>query len=137
MLVYSSQLEMEDVIQRLRSLNNIKVAAETIRNSMLEENFNLEDKFCDAEELKHSWKAMRLPQTVCAFFYVLFNINQTKLMSILEYDKDVLDVNDIENEGAKDKEEDLVSELKKVTKIKSLYQMMFYSIHKGRKKTLA
>ena len=48
----------------------------------------------------------------------------------------MLDVNDIENdEGAKDKEEDLVSELKKVTKIKSLYQMMFYSIHKGRNKT--
>ena len=88
----------------MRSFNTIKVVDELIRKRMLEENFNLKDTFCDAEQFKHSWKARRLPQTVCAFFSVLLNINQTKVMSILEYNEYVLDVNDIENdERAKDK----------------------------------
>ena len=134
LIVFSSNLEMKDVIQKLRSLSNTKKAAQEIRKILLETEFDLEGRFCDAEELKRSWEKIVLPPSVCAFFSALFNINQTKLMShnsgehCCVYDED-----DNTNEG--DNERDCMSERVRVTKMKSLYQMMFYNVHNGRKKT--
>ena len=41
----------------------------------------MEDKFCDAEELKRSLENIVIHPSVCVFFSTLFDINQTKLMS--------------------------------------------------------
>ena len=43
---------MKDVIQKLSSLSNIKKAAQTIRETLLETAVSLEDMFSDAEDLK-------------------------------------------------------------------------------------
>ena len=81
LLAFSSDLEMRDVIKKLRSLNTVKIAAQTIRKCLLEADFGLEDKYCDAQELNHSWKDMVLPTRLGAFFSVLYNANQTKLLA--------------------------------------------------------
>ena len=135
LLAFSSELEMRDVIQKLRSLSNIKAAAQAIRKSLLEAEFGLEDKFCDAQELKESWENIVLPTSVCAFFSILFDINQIKLMTHnLEEHSSVSDGDDSMDEG--DNDGDSIFETRKVTKIKSLYQMMLYNVHNGRKKKL-
>ena len=52
LIVFSSDLSVEHVIQKLESINPIKSAATEIRKSLNESTFNLKNKFCDAEELK-------------------------------------------------------------------------------------
>ena len=54
LLVFSYDLEMRDVIKKLKSLNNVKIAAQTVRKYLLQSDFSLEDKYCDAQELNHS-----------------------------------------------------------------------------------
>ena len=55
LLTFSSDLEMKDVIKKLRSLNTVKITAQAIRKCLLEADFDLEDKYCDKQELNHSW----------------------------------------------------------------------------------
>ena len=54
LLVFSSDLEMRDVIKKSPSLNTVKIAAQTIRKCFFEADFGLEDKYCDPKELNHS-----------------------------------------------------------------------------------
>ena len=54
--VFSSSVDIKDVINTFRSINKIKSAAKIIRQSLLQIDFGLQDKFCDAEELKFAWK---------------------------------------------------------------------------------
>ena len=72
---------MRDIIKKLRSLNTVKIAAQTIRKCLLEADFGLEDKYCDAQEINHSWKDMVFPAGLGAFFSVLYKVNQTKLVA--------------------------------------------------------
>ena len=55
-MVFSSSLDISDVINTIRALDSVKVAAKVIRSKFLNADFCLQDKFCDAEELKHSWE---------------------------------------------------------------------------------
>ena len=74
LLALSSDLEMRDVIKKLRSMNTVKIAAQT-RKCFLEADFDLEDKNCDPQELNHSWKDMVLLAGLGAFFSVPYNVN--------------------------------------------------------------
>ena len=55
-MVYSSSLDITDVINTLRSLDGVKSAAQIIRDKLLNIDFGLQDKFCDTEELKLAWR---------------------------------------------------------------------------------
>ena len=81
LLAFSSDLEMRDVIKKLRSLNTVKIAAQITRKCLLEADFDLEDKYCYAQELNHSWQDMVLLAGLGAFFSVLYNVKQTKLLA--------------------------------------------------------
>ena len=79
MLVFSSNLTVEEVVKKLRSINENKDTAMTIRNALKEVSFNLADKFCDAEELKRSWESIKLPECLITLFAKLFNIPQSTI----------------------------------------------------------
>ena len=106
----------------------MKIAAQTIRKCLLEADFDLEDKYCDAQKLNHSCKDMVLPAGLGAFFSVLCNVNQTKLHAETIINRD--DSTEKENEvnGS-------VAEDRKITKLKALYQIMYYNVHNDRRKT--
>ena len=128
LLAFSSNLEMKDVIKKLRSLNTVKIAAQTIRKCLLEADFDLEDKYFDAQELNHSWKGMVLPAGLGAFFSVLYNVNQTKLLAET--------ITNCDDSTEKESEvNDSVTEDRKITKLKALYQIMYYNVHNGRRRT--
>ena len=128
LLAFSSELEMRDVIKKLRSLNTVKIAAQTIRKCLLEADFGLEDKYCDAQELNHSWKDMVLPTRLGAFFSVLYNVNQTKLLA-----ETTTNCDDSTEEESEVNES--VTKDRKITKLKALYQIMYYNIQNGRRRT--
>ena len=59
--VFSSSVDIKDVINTFRSINKIKSAAKIIRQALLQIDFGHQDKFCDAEELKFAWKHTKIP----------------------------------------------------------------------------
>ena len=68
LMVLSSSLDISDVINTLRALDSVKVQAKVIRSKLLNVDFGLQDKFCDAEELKHSWRTTKIPDELLIFF---------------------------------------------------------------------
>ena len=70
-------MDTTDVINTLRSLDSIKSAAKIIRDKLLNIDFGLHDKFCDAEELKLAWRTTKIPDELLAFFSEVFNIKKT------------------------------------------------------------
>ena len=67
-MVFSSSMDINDVINTLRSLDGVKSAAQTIREKVLNIDFRQQDKFYDAEELKLTWRITKVPDEVIAFF---------------------------------------------------------------------
>ena len=58
----------------------IKTPAIEIRKSLLHVNFGLENSFCDAHQLKQSWKETKISDFLVLCFVALFNISCTKLI---------------------------------------------------------
>ena len=54
MFMYSLKIDIQDVIDKLRSLDGIKIAAQKLRKSLLSFDFELSDKFFDTGELKEA-----------------------------------------------------------------------------------
>ena len=78
----------QSVINTLCSINKIKSAAKIIRQSLLQIDFGLQDKFCHAEELKFAWKNTKIPDELLTFFAELFNIKKTTLLKDYYEDTD-------------------------------------------------
>ena len=55
MILFSSKLTVEDVVQKMKSIDVVKDTARMIRQSLNTVEFGLDDRFGDAEELASSW----------------------------------------------------------------------------------
>ena len=98
--------------------DQIKSAASEIRKSLFSVDFGLDDKFCDAEDLKQSWRETAVPEAVLAFCATLFNI---KKMSLISNDFNCRCFDESEESDTTDEEEMLI-------KMKSLFQILFYQV---------
>ena len=119
----------QDVVRKLSSINSIKETAQIIRNAMKQVDFKLDDRFCDAEELKASWQSTSLPDCLVIFFSEVFNIPQIDLMNCFRdtedpyldeyFNSSVEEVSyraDLKKEGRN----------RKSTNIMSIFQIMYY-----------
>ena len=122
LIVFSSNLSVEHIIRKLQSINTIKSAATEIRKSLNESTFDLKNKFCNAEGLKNSWNNTHMPHELIYFFSHLFNIPQSYFCN---HQVNACDIED-DDDGP-----DLT---RKVMKIKSLYQILYYNLLGGKKK---
>ena len=77
---FSSSTEVQDVINFLQNIDAVKCAAIDIRKSLLDVNFELENSFCDAHQLKQSWKETKILHVPFQLFAALFNVSITTLM---------------------------------------------------------
>ena len=131
--VYSSSISVKHAINKLYSIDCVKNAAEHVRKVLLNVDFGLEDKFCDAQELKDSHSNTQIQDVLLSFFATLFNINQTMLMKeSLEEDETSLYDDDeedylIENGQNQNQKPNL--------KMKAIFQILFYQVPHGRKNT--
>ena len=64
-----------------------KTVAEKLRKDILSVDFNLNNKFCNGNDLNDSWQNLPISNEVLVFFSSLFNINTAKLHP--NYDKHV------------------------------------------------
>ena len=133
MFVFSSKVNIQDVIDKLRSLDGIKLAAKKLRKSLLSFDFKLNEKFCDAEELKESWDNKSMPDEFLTFFAELFNIKKTSLIPDIDRNPELLD--DADDEKGDEKFKNSKTEQLKILKISSLFQIMYCNLHNGRQST--
>ena len=55
-------------MRKLQSISTIKSTATESRISLNASNFNLKNKFCDAEEFKNSWNNAHMPHKLIYIF---------------------------------------------------------------------
>ena len=80
LFVFSSLICANDVVERLHSLDTTKNVAEKFRKSFLEKDFELNDKFCDGEDLLDSCDNLSLTDEILTFLGTLFTINPEKFL---------------------------------------------------------
>ena len=61
-------------------MDSIKKAAKVMREALLKLDVGLQDKFCDAEELKHLWFTTRMPDELISFFSVSVKIKKAEIL---------------------------------------------------------
>ena len=61
LFVFSSKISIKDILNKLQSLDTTKAVATKLRESLLSVDFNLNNKFCDAEELRELWQTTKMP----------------------------------------------------------------------------
>ena len=96
-----------------------------IRDTIKNHTCNLDDKFCDTDDLKHSWYETKIPDELVGIFSTLFKIPK---MSILRhyYEND----DDLDNSDATDNNYDSIPF--KIAKIGSVFQILYYNVNNGR-----
>ena len=120
--IFSSSVSVSDITNVLRSTDCVQNAARDIRKALLTVDFGLEGKFGDEHELKDAWKNTDIPDIVLSFFATLFNKSK---VSFQKQGLNQTDPNDLFQD------DDMDSSLK----LKALFQILYYYIHNGQKKT--
>ena len=80
LFVFSSSICINDIVKRLRSFDTTKNVAEKLRKNFLEVDFDLNDKFCDGEDLLGSWDNLPSSIEILTSLGTLFNTNPAKLL---------------------------------------------------------
>ncbi len=131
----------EDMVDMLQSINPIKQCAKEIRQALLNEDFGLSDKFCDANDLRQAWTSIVIPEPVKTFLITLmdfegFDFEETTVTNDEDDEGDDEDGLDGDNGiDEKDEEKSAHGSVQKKRRILSLYQLVYFMVHSGRKRT--
>ena len=100
MLVFSSQLSRDQLAAKIRFHDAVKDAGDIIRQAMMNVNFSLQDKFCDATKLRLSWEKSKMPEVLLKFFSSLFKINKSHLLHVdVDTEKDDSETDNVCNDN--------------------------------------
>ena len=76
LMVYSVACNRPDALaERIRFNNPAQVCASVLRNSLESHDFDLDDRFGDAQDLRHTWSSMSIPGPILRFLGYLYNFN--------------------------------------------------------------
>ena len=84
-IVFSSDITKAELAVKINNLDVMKKSGEQLRQSLLDVDFGLDDKFCDADDLKDAWENTIMPSELSTFFSSLFNIPKHKLFKSSEF----------------------------------------------------
>ena len=128
--------------EQIRSVDPVQVCASMIRDSLDQYDFGLQDRFCDAQDLKRACTNMVIPDPVLRFFGCLYNFNPETYQKVSESvlsDGSHDENQDREDENEVDSNENVPAfgnlSIPRCRKIQSLFQIMYYIHHCGRKRT--
>ena len=122
----------EELAQTIRATNSVNNCANVLRNCLLEFDFQLGDKFCDSADLEEAWNQIKIPEPLLHFFSVLFNFDIKSYSNEAEDGEE--DCFNDDNNNFSDKYSDKMSKSRR-TKILSLFQIMYYILYNGRRRT--
>ena len=114
-MVFVNSIDKGDMAEALRNSNPVKETALMMRQILLKESDPLEDKFCDANDLSDAWCDMVIPKPILEFLCTLLNVDFKCFY--------------------KDNENNPKISIVKRRKIMALYQIIFFDVNNGEKKT--
>lgn len=123
LLVFSSDLSRDDLARVIRSRNTVRDAGDILRKALLKVDFGLQDKFCDSENLETSWTGTKIPDALLTFFSSLFGVRKALLMQT----EPCL----IDEEQGEEEESGVAGNIR----LHSIFQILYYHLHNGSKKT--
>ena len=124
LMFFSSSLQTEEVADVIRSCNPVTECALLLRESLKKLDFGLNDKFCDAQDMRNSWTESKIPEVFIKFFSTLFDIDE----------KSLEECEILENEDDEELEIGKYSHRWNL-KAQTLLQIMYYICHHGARKT--
>ena len=129
-MFFSSTVKAENLAETIRSTDPIRQCAEMIRQCLLELDFDLQDRFCDVNDLETATANMVIPEPILKFFATLYNFDMNSFENtskrLMKGAADV--VGDESDCGTR------VSEAK-CRQVQGLTQTLYYILHRGRKRT--
>jgi hypothetical protein len=138
MVFYVLGNEANVLAERIRSLNPMQVVAAQFRSCLHDYDFDLDDRFCDAQDSKQAWSKMNIPEPILQFYGHLFNFNPATYRAaadqVITSDMQE-DVDDVEQEEEEVPRKDGSLSVQRCRKIQTMFQHMFYIHHSGRKRT--
>ena len=135
-LVFSSNIKAADIAIKLHNLDIIKQAGEILNHAAMKVDYGLEDKVCDASELRKSWNDTHIPDEWLTFYSAVDRVPKSTIARVNEIqlipgadDAKVNSDDEEENEGVLCGDD--IS--RKCEQIKCQFQIHYYQIHGGRK----
>ena len=80
LMIYSSELTPDMLANNIRSNGALKRNAKILRDAVTEFDFGLDDKICDAQELKNAWTSTKVPYVVLTLLSSLCNITKSRIL---------------------------------------------------------
>ncbi|KAK7085440.1 hypothetical protein SK128_027545 [Halocaridina rubra] len=68
----------ENMADEIRGTDPIRECAAIIRQCLLEVDFDMQERFCDATDLKTSWNTVPIPEPLLKFMGALYNFDPTE-----------------------------------------------------------
>ena len=137
---FHSLIPVHELASEIKNLDIIREAAERLRQYMLEIDFGLSDRFCDAAEIQESWEGTSMPDDWMHFFSFshLFNVSKSSRLKF-RMDNVFPDSNEDEDNHS---DSDAVSAAENKDfhnknihiQLYCLVQMLSYRMHEGKKK---
>ncbi|KAJ8671942.1 hypothetical protein QAD02_003201 [Eretmocerus hayati] len=116
LIVISSRITKDELMRNVKASSHVKRCAKELREVLRDYSFGLENKYCDAHNLRSSLENNKIPELFIEFFSELFNISHERLKSF--------------NMSTSEENFDL-----RALKIHSCFQMMSYIFSNGQKRT--
>lgn len=123
---FSKSVTTESMAETIRSTDPITQCAKIIRQSLLDVDFDLQDRFSDANDLKTSWNSVPIPEPLLKFLAVLYNFDATNFSPCLL---------EPENENNVPTYECTSVSESRCRQMHCLFQVMYHDLHRGRKRT--
>lgn len=126
-LSHISKQQMARSLYEAKSTKDDKNIALKLREVIKKVDFDLDDRVCDHLDLREAWENIRIPDELLSFFSTLFDF----------------DVNEFNAQSVHQNyfEDDSTEKLSKMDnlklRMKTMFQMFYFIIHKGQKKNSA
>ena len=139
-LVFSSSITAADLAIKIKNLDAVKQVGETLNEAAKQIDYGLDNKFCDAEELRHSWENNPMPDEWLTFYSALYDIPKSLMAKIemmqISADNDDVDSDEHDDVGSVlQDEDDLWAVKNRHSQLNCHFQMAYNHIHHSRKKT--
>ena len=118
--------EINQLAEAIRSINPFKVCASIIRKELASFDFDLNDKLCDAEDLRNSLGSIGMPKVILELFGERYNFDPNTYRQVA---KTVIDHEELDEEDIGEMEDEDCSSWKlsvhRCRKIQSLFKPCF------------
>ena len=137
-LCFSANITFEEISKALRCRDVCQLAGQMISDAFDKDDFKLDDKFCDASEIRDSWENTHMPDELLSFYSALFKIKRSRMFQIkmLDVGESVSNLNRFDGEN--DDPEQISDEIdwaikNQHTQLHCLFQQNFYLKYHGLK----